>query len=199
MTVRTAELVMAILLILASIALMIKSAENQIGWVQGRGPGAGAWPFWLSAVMLLSCIATLIRWFRGATPESRNYDSYIDRDTLFLVGITVGALLVLLGLTHIIGLYASLMLFLLFYLKVVGRHGWGLSVALTVGIPLFIFGLFEWALTIPLPKAMSEPLFYPVYDVMYSGQPFLLYLIGVYAVLGVASYLIHRLTRRGEG
>lgn len=167
MTVRTAELVMSIVLILCSIGLMVKSAENQIGWVQGRGPGAGAWPFWLSAVMLLSCIATLIRWFRGVTPESRNYESYIDRDTLFLVGITVGALIVLLGLTHIIGLYISLMLFLLFYLKVVGRHGWGLSIALTIGIPVFIFGLFEWALTIPLPKAMSEPLFYPIYELIY--------------------------------
>ena len=28
--------------------------------------------------------------------------------------------------------------------------------------------LFEWALKIPLPKSITEPLFYPIYDLMYS-------------------------------
>lgn len=167
MTVRTAEFLMAVVTVLAAIALMVKSAQNNIGWVPGRGPGAGAWPFWLAALMLLASIATLWRWFRGITPESRNTEQFIDRDTLFIVGVTLGSLIVLLALTHIIGLYLSLMLFLLFYLKIVGHHSWRLTIALTIGIPVFVFGLFEWALTIPLPKAMSEPLFYPIYDLMY--------------------------------
>ena len=33
--------------------------------------------------------------------------------------------------------------------------------------PVFIFCLFDWALTIPLPKGISEPLFYPIYDLIY--------------------------------
>jgi hypothetical protein len=37
----------------------------------------------------------------------------------------------------------------------------------TIGVPVFIFCMFEWALTIPLPKAISEPLFYPIYDLIY--------------------------------
>lgn len=72
MTVRTAELVMAIVLALLSIGLMIKSAELNITWILHRGPGAGAWPFWLSTGMLLSCLVTIFRWFRRVTPESRN-------------------------------------------------------------------------------------------------------------------------------
>jgi len=167
MTVRTAELAMAIVTILMSIALMVKAADNRIDWVQGRGPGAGAWPFWLSAVLLLASIATLVRWFLRATPESRNSEPYIDREALYLVGITVGALLFLLGATHIIGIYFSLMIFLLFYLKVIGGHSWTLTLSLVVGTPVFIFALFEYALTIPLPKALSEPLFYPIYGLIY--------------------------------
>ena len=168
MTVRTAELLMAIATVLASAALMLKAADNNIGWVAGRGPGAGAWPFWLAAIMLLASLATLWRWYRGVTPESRNLEAYIDRDTLPLIGVTVGALLFLLGATHVIGLYGALILFLLFYFKGVGRHGWGVSIALTIGIPVFVFALFEWALTIPLPKGYSEPLFYPIYALMYG-------------------------------
>ncbi len=168
MTVRTAELVMAIVLALLSIGLMVKSAELRIDWVPGRGPGSGAWPFWLSTGMLLCCIWTIVRWFRRITPESRNTDLYMSRETVTIVGISAGAILGLLLLTHVVGLYAALFLFLMFYLKFVGRHKWGVTLALTFGIPVFIFCLFEWALKIPLPKAITEEWFYPIYDLMYS-------------------------------
>ena len=168
MSVRTAELLMAIFMALCSLALMIKSAELNITWIEGRGPGSGAWPFWLSTGMLLCCITTLYRWFRRITPESRNTDLYMTRESVVIVGISAGAILFLLAATHWIGLYASLVLFLLFYLKFIGRHSWALTIVLTIGIPVFIFCLFEWALKIPLPKSITEPLFYPIYDLMYS-------------------------------
>ena len=168
MTVRTAELVMAVVTILCSIGLMAKSAELNIGWIEGRGPGSGAWPFWLSCGMLLASAVTLVRWFLRATPESRSHEPYITKENAIIVGTSVAALLGLLLATHIIGLYAALILFLLFYLKFIGRHSWPLSIVLTVAIPVSIFCLFEWALKIPLPKEITEPLFYPIYDLMYS-------------------------------
>ena len=168
MTVRTAELVMAIVLALASIGLMIKSAELSITWIPRRGPGAGAWPFWLATGMLLCCLTTIFRWFRRITPESRNTNLYMTRETVRIVGVSAGAILFLLSATHFIGLYLSLMFFLLFYIKFVGRHTWTVTACLTVGVPVFIFCLFEWALKIPLPKAVTEPWFYPIYDLMYS-------------------------------
>ena len=168
MTVRTAEFVMAVVLALASIGLMFKSAELNIGWVQGRGPGAGAWPFWLSAGMLLCCITTLARWFLKITPESRNLNLFMTPETVRIVGVSAGAILFLLAATHVIGIYLSLVFFLLFYIKFVGRHTWPVTIGLTIGVPVFVFCLFEWALTIPLPKAITEPWFYPIYDLMYS-------------------------------
>ena len=168
MTVRTAELVFAILLAICSVGLMIKSAELRIGWVPDRGPGSGAWPFWLSAGMLLACVATIIRWFRKVTPESTNMDLYMTRETTLLVGISAGSIVFLLLITHWLGIYAALFLFLLFYLRFVGHHSWLLTIVMTIVVPIFIFCLFEWALKIPLPKSISEPLFYPIYDLMYS-------------------------------
>ena len=167
MTVRRAELVVAIVSILISLAIMWKSTELSIGWVPRKGPGSGAWPFWLSTGMLLTSIATLIRWFLRATPESRSEEAYISRSALYVVGVSVGALLFLLIATHFVGLYVSLVFFLLFYLRFVGRHGWVTTLSLTVGIPIFIFCLFEWALTIPLPKGITETWFYPIYDLIY--------------------------------
>ena len=168
MTVRTAELLMAILLALCSIGLMWKSAELNIGWLEGRGPGSGAWPFWLSTGMLLTCIWTIVRWFRRITPESRSDELYMTTETMKVVGLSAGAILFLLVATHFVGIYAALFMFLLFYLRFIGKHSWLLSIILTIGIPVFIFCLFEWALKIPLPKSITEPLFYPIYDLMYS-------------------------------
>lgn len=168
MTVRTAEFLMAIATILLSLGLMWSSTDGlEIGWVPERGPGSGFWPFWLSTGLLLTSIWTLVRWFLKQTPESRNTEPYLPREAIYVVGVSVGAILGLLILTHLIGIYFALLIFMLFYVRFVGRHGWLLSLALTIGTPVFIFGLFEWALTIPLPKSISEPLFYPIYDLMY--------------------------------
>jgi hypothetical protein len=49
---RYGEIVTAGVLALFSIYLMWKSTELPVGYIEGRGPGGGAWPFWLSAIML---------------------------------------------------------------------------------------------------------------------------------------------------
>jgi len=158
---------MAIALTLLSIAFMVKSTELNIGWVAGRGPGAGAWPFWLSIGMLLASLATLLRWFRRVTPESRSTEIFMSKSAVSIVGTAVAALTALLIGIHGVGSYISLILFLGFVVRIVGRHAWVTTLGIALLTPVFIFCLFEWALTIPLPKAYSEPLFYPVYDLIY--------------------------------
>ena len=167
MTTRSAELLMAILMGLLSIFLMWKSAELEIGWIPGRGPGGGAWPFWLAAVMLLCCVVTIVRWWRKVTPESRSTVEFMDKNTRRINYVTVGSLVALLALTHIIGIYFSIFLFLLFYLRFVGRHSWLLAGILSVASPIFLFFFFEAMLKILLPKGYSEPLFYPLYQIIY--------------------------------
>jgi hypothetical protein len=167
MTTRTAELLMAILMGLLSIGLMWKSTELEIGWIPDRGPGGGAWPFWLSGVMLLCCLFTIYRWWRKATPESRSDAEFMDQNTRRINYITVGSLVALLVLTHVIGIYFGIFLFLLFYIRFVGQHSWLLTGILSVASPIFLFFFFEAMLKILLPKGYSEPLFYPLYKIIY--------------------------------
>lgn len=169
MTVRTAELVMATALALLSVIFMLKSVDGlSIWWVPEKGPGSGVWPFWLSFLMLLSCLTIIFRWVRRTTPQSRSDEPFMDRHAVQLLGTTVAALFLLILGTAYIGIYFSLFAFLFFYLKILGRHSWSLSLALTGAIPVGVFLLFEYALTIPLPKGMSEPLYFPLYKIMYS-------------------------------
>lgn len=156
MTVRTAELLMGIATLLLSLGLMwnIYSDGLRIDWVDGRGPGAGVWPFWLSLGMALASVATLVRWFQGKTPESRSFEPYIAQETLFLVTVSALSILVLLILMNYIGTYLSLMLFMLFYVRFLGKHSWGTTMGFVIGTPIFVYCLFEWALTKYLPKGL---------------------------------------------
>ena len=197
MTVRQAEFLMAIATILISLGLMWSSTDGlSIGWVKGKGPGSGFWPFWISVGMLLASIATLVRWFMRATPESRSTELYMSRSAVTVVGTSVGALLGLLIGIHIVGIYVSLLLFLLLYIKILGDHPWAITIFLVGGIPLFIFSLFEWALQIPLPKAVTEEWFYPVFDVMYGTDHFWMYMLGIFLTLTGVSIAVHKLTEQ---
>lgn len=156
MTVRTAELLMGIVTFLVSIGLMwnVYSDGLRIGWVEGRGPGAGMWPFWLSFGMALASVATIVRWFQGKTPESRSLEPYIAPETMFLVVVSALSILVLLILMNFIGTYLSLMVFMLFYVRFLGKHSWGMTTAFVIGTPIFVYLLFEVALTKYLPKGL---------------------------------------------
>ena len=154
MSTRTAELLMGILMSVFSLSLMwsVWSDGLNIGWVEGRGPGAGVWPFWLSLGMALVSIWTLVRWFQGATPESRNEAPYIDPKSLVLVVVSFVALTAMIFLVGIVGTYISIALFLGFYMRALGRHSWGVTIAMCVGTVIFIYVLFEWQLSKYLPK-----------------------------------------------
>jgi len=160
---RKAELVMAIVLAILSIYLMWKSAELPIGWVHGSGPGGGAFPFWLSAGMLLCCVWIIVRWVRRTSPPSRSTEVYMDRAGLEGFLWVAGAITVMIGLIHIIGTYFSMALFLAFYLRVLGRHSWTMTLLVAILTPIATFFFFDIALRITLPKGYAEPLFYPLY------------------------------------
>ena len=164
---RMAELVMGLAMGIFSLYLMWKSAELPIGWISGEGPGGGAWPFWLALGMLVSCAAVVIRWAKRITPESRSKEPFMDGRTFKLFALNTGALVVLVGLFHIVGAYGAIPVFLLFSLRFMGGHSWQLTGAFAVVTPIVTFLFFEIALQKTLPKGVTEPLFYPIFDFFY--------------------------------
>jgi putative tricarboxylic transport membrane protein len=167
MTVRTAELLMALMMGIFSIYLMFKSAELETGWIENEGPGGGTWPFWLSAVMLLSCIGILYNWYRRKGAIATSEKTYIEAHVLMDVTAVTVALIITVGLFSFIGIYGALPLFLIFYLRFLGKHSWRLTTILAVSIPVVIFYFFEIVLKIILPKGITEPLFLPLYKLFF--------------------------------
>ena len=173
---RIAEIVTAIILAVFSVYLMWKSGEapswnpdiarfDNIGLIEGEGPGSGFWPFWLSAIMLVCCIWIAINWFRKTSPASVSQEPFLDeygKKMLLLVG---GGLFGFLGLIHVLGFYGAMFVFLIYYLRILGRHTIILTLAVAILMPVISFFFFDIAMRIVLPKGYLEPLFIPLYDI----------------------------------
>ncbi len=173
---RKAEIVTAIILGILSIYFMWKSGEapswnpnisrfDNIGFIDGEGPGSGFWPFWLSLVMLICCIWIGINWYRRTSPPSRSEEPFLDdygKRMLFVVG---GGLLGFLALITLAGFYGAIFVFLIYYIRFLGRHSWFLTLSVAITMPVVSFFFFDIAMRIVLPKGFLEPLFIPLYEI----------------------------------
>ena len=160
---KRADLVVSGILALFSIYLMVKSTELPIGWIPGEGPGGGAFPFWLAVGMLITSVLIFAQNLRGKSEEGRSSKGFMDQDARHLFGTVLVSLSIMIGLIHIIGVYFSVPLFLLFYMRYLGGHSWLLTLTVSISTPILTFLLFEKVLLILLPKGYTDPLFYIFY------------------------------------
>ena len=128
------------------------------------GPGGGAFPFWLSAIMFVCAGGVLVRSLRQSADHS---ERFFDPETLRSVVVVSLSLVITIALIPWVGTYLALPLFLFWYLKIFGRHGWVLTGTLVILTPVFLFFFFEVTLKILLPKGMMEPLFIPLYAMFF--------------------------------
>jgi|TARA_E500000178_G_C16692327_1_gene604310 hypothetical protein len=166
-TVKKAEITVAVILALSSLALMIKSMENRITWNAEENMGAGFLPFYLSLGMLICCVLVIINFFLKRTPQSKDENPFIDPEAFKFVSVTLVSLIVLVFAIGYLGIYFSLIFFLAFYLRYFSDKSVLFITLFSLITPVLTFLFFEWLLKIPLPQGISEPLFYPVYDFMY--------------------------------
>ena len=167
-TVRRAEITVAVVLALCSIALMTKSAQNRITWSAEENMGAGFLPFYLSLGMLICTVLTIVKFILKKSPQSKDTSAFIDPEAFKFVSVTLVSLIVLVFTIGYLGIYFSLIFFLAFYLRYFSEKSISFITIFSLTTPILTFLFFEWLLKIPLPQGISEPLFYPVYDFMYG-------------------------------
>ena len=166
---RRAEIVTAGVLALLSVYLMWKSTELQIGYVSGEGPGGGAWPFWLSAIMLICTGFIALNWFRGASAPARSDEQFLDNYGTKMLMLVGGGIIGFVALIYVVSMYGAMFFFLIYYVRFLGRNGWGITAILATAIPTAFFFFFEALMRIPLPKGMPflEPFFNYMNTIIY--------------------------------
>lgn len=166
---RRAEILTAIVLAVLSVYLMWKSTELNIGFISGEGPGGGAWPFWLSAIML---ICTLIIAYNGVTrksPPSQSEEPLLDGYGIKMMILVGGGILGFIALIDIISMYGAMCVFLLYYLGFLGRHSMRITLGISLIAPVVFFFFFEALMRITMPKGLPflEPVFNFLNNIIY--------------------------------
>lgn len=158
---RRGEFITAGVLAVLSIYMMWKSTELEIFYIKGEGPGGGAWPFWLSAIMLVCTVVIGFNAARRSSPPSQSTEPVLDPEGRKMLLQVFGGIFGFVALVDIISMYGAMLVFLFYYLWFLGRHTLRLSVAISILTPVIFFFFFEAMMRITLPKGMGfmEPLF----------------------------------------
>jgi hypothetical protein len=148
---RTAETVVAGLLLAGALVLLREALRLPVAWTE-IGPGAGFFPFWLSIGVAVLAAIIFVRSLRVPAPAGGRAAPFIDRTAvrpLLAAFLPMVAVIALLGS---LGLYIGGGLYLAGYMIFVGRFRWPAVVLVSVLVPLALFFIFERWFLLPMPK-----------------------------------------------
>jgi uncharacterized membrane protein len=138
------------LFILALSALAVFGTWN-LGYWRGTTPGPSFLPFWVAGMAVPVVILQLLEASRTAGADAQSGAEWPDRPALMRAVLAFGGLVAIALLTPLLGMVASIVLFVAFLLLAVLRRPlWPslATVAITSGV---IQGIFVWWLGLPLP------------------------------------------------
>lgn len=151
---RWPELIVAAFLVLLALIVIGDSLRVGIGWADD-GPESGYFPFYIGVALLLSSGSVLLRQIRRW--HTQNAD-FAERGQLRSVMQMAVPMAVYVGFVWGLGLYVASIGLIGFFMRRHGRYGWPLTTAVSVGVPVFFFLVFERWFLVPLHKGPIEQL-----------------------------------------
>jgi putative tricarboxylic transport membrane protein len=147
---RAADIVTASVIMALGGLILLDSLRMGSHWGTD-GPQSGFVPFWLAALLLVSCAVNIAQAARSSSKEpfvSRERLAPVLKVLLPAVGMVVA--------TVFLGVYVASAVYIGLYMRWVGRNSWAYSIALPLSISLFTFLVFERWFLVPLPKGPLE-------------------------------------------
>lgn len=143
-TKRNAGLWAGMVIFLFSLLFFILSFDYD--YSSNVGPGPGFFPLYLSGILMILSIFYVFESVKGKNVSSEKWPK---GEALKNVLSVLGCLVFFLLLFYLAGMIAASMVFL--FLVFFKGYKWYINVAMSVGISLFLFWLFNNVLSVPLP------------------------------------------------
>jgi putative tricarboxylic transport membrane protein len=147
---RAADVLTASILIIFGGLVLFDATRLGFGWGTD-GPQSGFFPFFLALIMVVCCSIIIVQ--EAGRANDRRFASW---ESLRPVLKVLWPATVAVGLMQWLGLYVASALYLGFYMRWVGRHSWIAVAALSVGVPVVTFLVFEKWFLVPMPKGPLE-------------------------------------------
>lgn len=149
---RLVELVVAFGLFVVGVVVIVDSQRLGAGWADD-GPQAGYFPFYLG---LFICVASVINFIQAVRTRAEQDRVFVRADEFKLVLSVFLPTLAYVGLIAWLGIYVASTLFIAFFMRWLGRYDWPMLIAVSVGVSVVFFCVFELWFKVPLPKGPLE-------------------------------------------
>jgi|SRR5689334_5052306 len=148
---RSLEIGVAVFMGLLAVVGLYGSAKVGVGW-GAEGPQAGFFPFYVSAIVLISSAVNFISAIR--TPDDgKIFAEWSQLGRVFSVIVPTA---IYVALIPYIGIYVSSALLIGAFMRWFGKYRWPFVVGIAILVPVLTFFMFEIWFLVPLPKGPLE-------------------------------------------
>jgi putative tricarboxylic transport membrane protein len=123
------------------------------------GPEAGYFPFYIGAILCVAAIINAVRATLGKDIKEQSFVSVAALKMVFSVLLpTILYVLFIGGIGPIpgLGMYVPSVIFIAAFMMWLGKYKWLMSLAVSVGVVVVFFLMFEIWFKVPLPKGPLE-------------------------------------------
>jgi hypothetical protein len=149
------ELAVALLFVVAAAVVITDSLRVGATW-GSDGPKAGYFPFYIGCILAISgagiVVQALRRW------KSLAAETFVSRAELKPVLTMLWPTVVYVVLIVLIGLYVASAIYIGTFMLWQGKYKWPATLAVSLGVPIATFLMFEIWFLVPLPKGPLEHL-----------------------------------------
>ena len=135
------------------IVTIIGSWKAGIGWGV-EGPRAGFFPFYIGLAIVVASIINFVTILLHE-PADKLFAEWGQLRQVLAVVIPTA---IYVALVPTIGIYVSSALLIAVFMRWLGRYRWDLVAAVSIGVPVVFYVVFEKWFLLPLPKGPIEDL-----------------------------------------
>jgi len=150
-TQRSVEIGVAVAMAVFSLIVIAGSVQVGIGW-GAEGPQAGFVPFYVGLLILGSSVVNL----GAVVSEPSDKRIFAEWGQLAKVMSILVPTSIYVALIPWIGIYVASVILIAVFMRWLGRYNWSLVAAISLGVPLAVFLIFERWFFLPLPKGPIE-------------------------------------------
>jgi putative tricarboxylic transport membrane protein len=149
-----ADTIVAILLMLIGVIVLVDTIRLGFGWGMS-GPEPGFFPFYMALGVIICSLFVFRKAIKAYKKEATGSGQPLIAKgglapILWVLLPSIGLVL----LTELIGLHLATVVFLIFYMRVVGKIHWTTVILVAILLPAATFFVFDKLFLIPMPEGL---------------------------------------------
>ncbi len=149
---RKADIFIALLLMSVGILVLVDSVRLGFKWGM-NGPESGFFPFYLGVGLIICMSIVLFNTFIKYKKEGAG-DRLIPEGGLKPILWVLIPATVMILITEFVGLHIAAAIYLVFYMRAVGKIGWVTTILISLIVPISLYIAFDKLFLVPLPQGL---------------------------------------------